>query len=69
MLDKIESKLSGRKTYILGGVVIALGVLQALDIFVMPDWGWVVASGLGLEFMRAAVEKVGKGLGKIPDKK
>ena len=49
--------LKGKKTYIVAGATMALGFLQAMNIFVMPDAGWAIIAAVFGVSLRAGVEK------------
>ena len=57
---KIVKFISSNKTYITAGVIGILGVLQGLDVLVLPESAWLILGALGLGFLRAGVNKVGK---------
>lgn len=57
-MDKIFELLKGRKTFIVAITIAVLGLLQGLEVFVVPEWVWPVIGGLGLTFLRAGVNKV-----------
>ena len=50
--------LKGKKTYILAIVTVALGVLQGLQIFTIPEWCWPVIVAAGLATLRDGVNSV-----------
>jgi hypothetical protein len=50
--------LKGKRTYILGVTVVLLGLLQGLDVFVVPEWIWGILGGMGLVTIRAGVNEV-----------
>lgn len=52
--------LSGKKTYVVAVLVAALGVLQGLEIFTVPDGVYAVLGALGLGTLRAGVSKAAK---------
>ena len=56
----ITKFLSSNKTYIIAGVIGVLGVLQGLNVFVIPESAWLVLSAFGLGFLRAGVNGVAK---------
>ena len=55
---KIVKFISSHKTYITAGAIGILGVLQGLDVLVLPESAWLVMGALGLSFLRAGVNKV-----------
>lgn len=57
-MGKIIELVKDKKTYIVATAVVTLGLLQGLDIFIMPDWAWPILAAVGLATMRAAVKKV-----------
>ncbi|HDZ15301.1 hypothetical protein LCGC14_0434270 [marine sediment metagenome] len=59
-MKKVIEALKGRKTYIVVIAVIALGALQGLGIFTMPEFAWPIIAALGLGAVRAGVDKVAK---------
>ena len=61
-MNEIIEFLKGKKSYILALVTVVLGVLQGLDIFILPEWAWPVIAGAGLTFLRAGVGKVAEGV-------
>ena len=57
-MEKILELLKGKKTYLIAIAVVALGTLQGLDIFVLPEYAWPIIAALGLGSLRAGVNKV-----------
>ena len=57
--------LSGNKTYIIAGVIGVLGVLQGLNVFIIPESAWLVLGAFGLGFLRAGVNGVSKTIKEI----
>ncbi len=57
-MEKWIELLKGKKTYIVAIVTVVLGLLQGLDIFVMPDWSWPIIAAIGLSTLRSGVNKV-----------
>lgn len=61
--------ISGKKTYIVGAMVIAIGVIEGplgMDIpgvDIGPDWVMYVMNGMGLGTLRAGIAKAAVGLG------
>ena len=56
----ITKFLSGNRTYIVAGVIGVLGVLQGLNVFVIPESAWLVLGAFGLGFLRAGVNGISK---------
>jgi len=50
--------LTGKKTYIIAGVIGLLGVLQGLDVLILPESAWLVLGAFGLGALRSGVNKV-----------
>jgi len=50
--------LKGKKTYIVAVGIAALGVLQGLDVFTVPEAVWPILGGLFGVTLRAGVNKV-----------
>ena len=48
-----------KKTYIISGAIIVLGILQGFGIFEISEAGWIVLGAFGLGFLRAGVNKIG----------
>jgi len=57
---KIVNFISSNKTYITAGAIGILGVLQGLDVLILPESAWLVLGALGLGFLRAGVNKISK---------
>ena len=57
---KIVKFISSHKTYITAGAIGILGVLQGLDVLVLPESAWLVLGAMGLGFLRAGVNKIAK---------
>jgi hypothetical protein len=57
MKDIIEA-LKGKKTYIIAIAVVALGCLQGLEIFTLPEYAWPIIAALGLGTLKAGVDRV-----------
>jgi len=57
-MGKLIELIKGKKTYIVAIVTVTLGLLQGLDIFVMPEWAWPVIAAAGLATLRSGVNKV-----------
>jgi len=55
---KIVQFISSNKTYITAGAIGILGVLQGLEVLILPESAWLVLGALGLGFLRAGVRKV-----------
>lgn len=55
-MNELTSWLQGRKTYIVSGIAVALGVMQAFGVPVAPVV-WPVLGALGLTTLRAGVTK------------
>ena len=65
-MEKVLEFLKGKKSYLLTAALLIFGILQGLDIFVMPEWAWPVFGALGLGFLRAGVQKVAAEIKKLP---
>ena len=52
--------LNGKKTYIIAGVMVVLGVLQGLDVFTVPNEVWATLGGGAFITMRKGIGKVAK---------
>ena len=50
--------ITSNKTYVIAGTIGILGVLQGLDVLVLPESCWIVLSAFGLGFLRSGVQKV-----------
>ena len=57
---KIVNFITSNKTYITAGAIGILGVLQGLDVLILPESAWLVLGATGLGFLRAGVNKVAK---------
>lgn len=57
-MEDLIKLIKGKKTYIVAVAVVTLGLLQGLDIFIMPDWSWPVIAACGLATLRSGVNKV-----------
>ena len=57
-MNNVIEFLKGKKTYIIAIAIAILGVLQGLEIFVVPEWAWAIIAAVGLGTIRAAVTKV-----------
>jgi len=57
-MEKLIEWARGKKTYIIAIVVVVLGLLQGLDIFVLPDAVWPIIAACGLATLRSGVNKV-----------
>ena len=55
-LKAVWVHLDGKKTYIIAVLVAVIALLNASGI-VLPDWVWMLLSGLGLGSLRAGVSK------------
>ena len=55
---KIVQFISSNKTYITAGSIGILGVLQGLEVLILPESAWLVLGAFGLGFLRAGVNKV-----------
>ena len=56
----LKDFLKGKKTYIISGAMVALGVLQGFDVFEISEAGWIVLGAFGFGFLRAGVNKIDK---------
>ena len=50
--------LDGKKTYIVAVAMAVLGLAEGMGWFVVPEWIWPVAGGLGLTTLRSGVKGV-----------
>jgi hypothetical protein len=57
MWQKVLEFLNGKKTYAIGTVVAGLGLCAGEGWFTVPNFVWEILGGLGLAFLRAAVDK------------
>lgn len=57
-MEELIKLLKGKKTYIVAIATVTLGLLQGLDVFVMPDYIWPVLAGAFGISLRAGVNKV-----------
>ena len=57
---KLKEWLKGNKTYITAGIVAVLGTLQGMEVFEIPEAGWIVLGACGLGFLRAGVKDIAK---------
>ena len=57
-MNKLIELLKGKKTHIIAAVICTLGILQGFDIFVVPEYAYVVLTGMGLTTLRLGVNKV-----------
>jgi len=57
---QVKKWLKGKKTYIIGGAIGILGVLQGLEVFEIPEAWWLVMGAFGLGFLRAGVNDIAK---------
>ena len=60
MISTITGKLKGKKTYIIIGISIILGIIEGFDIYEIPATGWIVLTAMGFGFMRSAVNTIEK---------
>lgn len=57
-MENLINFLKGKKAYLIAIATAILGVLQALNVFILPEWAYVLlASAFGIA-LRAGVEKV-----------
>lgn len=63
-MDDLKTWLTGRKTYIIAVAMVFLGLLQGLEIFVLPEEVWYVIGGAGLASLRAGVNAVSESVKK-----
>ena len=56
----LKDFLQGKKTYIVSGVMIVLGILQGFEVFEISEAGWIVIGAFGFGFLRAGVNKISK---------
>ena len=52
--------ITHNKTYVIAGTIGILGVLQGLEVLIIPESAWLVMGAFGLGFLRAGVNKVAK---------
>ena len=57
-MEKLLELVKGKKTYIVAIAIVVLGLLQGLDIFIMPDWSWPILAAVGLSTLRSGINKV-----------
>ena len=57
IMGKLIEWISGKKTYIVAGLV-GVGAAAAMLGYTVPDWTWMILAGLGLGSVRAAVDKI-----------
>jgi len=58
-MENVFSWLNGKKTYITGMGTLITGCLVGAGVMPMPPaWVFVLAGGLGLNFLRSGVQKV-----------
>ena len=58
--SNLKNWLKGKKTYIITGAMILLGILQGFDVFEISEAGWIVLGAFGFGFLRAGVNKIGQ---------
>lgn len=57
-MSNLLKLLQGHKTYITTGIMLVLGVLQALGKVVVPEYLWPILTALGLGFIKAGSNRV-----------
>lgn len=57
-MNELIEWLKGKKSYIVAGIMIVLGVLQGFGFFILPEWAWVILTGLLGASLRASVNKI-----------
>lgn len=55
-MKKVLEVLKGKKTYVIAGFVLVVGILQTRGIEI-PGYVWAALAAAGLGFLRAAVKK------------
>ena len=65
---KLINFLKGKKTYIIVGAEILLGLLQGLDVFTISNEGWIVLFAMGLGAHRAGISKLGKAVEEVKNR-
>ena len=55
----LKDFLKGKKTYIVSGAMIVLGILQGFEVFEISEAGWIVIGAFGFGFLRAGVNQIG----------
>lgn len=64
-MKKILKWLSGKKTYIVVIVTLALGTAKGFDILIIPEFVWIILGALGLGAIRSAAKKIEEGIKEI----
>jgi hypothetical protein len=57
-MEEILKALEGKKTFLIAIVTVVLGVLQGLEIFVLPDYAWPIIAAAGFAALRSGVNKI-----------
>ena len=57
-MKKLIEILKGKKSYILAGVMVALGAIEAFHGWVTPEWLYAVLAGAFGLSLRAGVTKI-----------
>jgi len=60
MKFKFEEILNGKKTYIAAILIVVLGILEGLEILVIPGYLYVVLGGAGLAGLRSPIKLIAK---------
>lgn len=61
-MKELMAFLKGKKTYIVAGLTVVLGFLQACGIFTLPDAAWPIIAAFGLTTLRAGVQKTSEAI-------
>lgn len=59
LVELIQSKLEGKKTYLVAIIAVFIAVLQATGVIPpeLPDWVWKLLAGLGGGAIRAGIKR------------
>ena len=57
-MNKVLEFLKGKKSYVAAGIICVFGCLEAFDVWIPPEWIYVVLTGVLGIAIRAGVEKV-----------
>ena len=58
LYHSIVNWLTGKKSYIVAGLILVLSVLSGFDICTIPEWMWGCLAALGLGTVRIAVSGI-----------
>lgn len=61
-MSKIMEFLKGKKTFIVAGLMCVLGLLEGLDVLVVPEWVWPVIAAAGLGALRVGTQKISEAI-------